>query len=121
MTRILVAEDDEPTAQMLQMALEHAGCCVEIARNGREALEKIRTGDYEAIVSDQNMPGLTGEQLAVVVHRTERGTPLVLVSGEPFDEDYPLPEGVVARFQKPLTSAELLGAINDALGKSPRT
>ena len=48
---------------MLQYALEQFGYDVTVAQDGREALELVRTGRFRLVISDWEMPGLTGLQL----------------------------------------------------------
>lgn len=58
--RFLVVEDDLPIAQMMASILTDEGHKVDIADNGRLALEKIETQDYDLILSDLRMPELDG-------------------------------------------------------------
>jgi len=58
--RILVVEDDSPIAQMIASILTDEGHKVDIADNGRLALEKIEKQEYDLIVSDLRMPELDG-------------------------------------------------------------
>jgi putative two-component system response regulator len=61
--RILVVEDDGISAEMLENALAAFGHQVTLAGNGREALELIRTGLYRLVISDWEMPEMTGIEL----------------------------------------------------------
>ena len=67
--RILIVDDDEFTAEMLQFSLEEFGYEVTVAGNGREALELIRSGLYHLVVSDWEMPEMTGVELCREVRR----------------------------------------------------
>lgn len=61
--RILVVEDDGISAEMLEHALAAFGYQVTLAANGRKALERIRTGLYRLVISDWEMPEMTGIEL----------------------------------------------------------
>ena len=61
--RVLVAEDDCVTAEILERFLEELGYEVAIAHNGRDALELVRTGAYRIVVSDWEMPEMSGLEL----------------------------------------------------------
>jgi len=61
--RVLVVEDDDVTAEMLAHALRDFGYEVEIAGDGREAFRQVRTGRYRLVVSDWEMPEMTGVEL----------------------------------------------------------
>ena len=60
--RLLVVDDDQAVAAVVTAVLEDEGS-VEAAANGAEALEKIETGYYAAIVSDFSMPVMNGMEL----------------------------------------------------------
>lgn len=57
--KILVVDDDDMIAELLRIILEDEGL-VTIARDGREALSLLENGYYALIVSDVDMPGLSG-------------------------------------------------------------
>jgi putative two-component system response regulator len=69
MMNILVAEDDDLTAQMVAHALEKFGYRVTVARDGTEAFKLLRTGRYRLMVSDWQMPGMTGLELCEQIRR----------------------------------------------------
>ena len=82
--QVVLAIDDEPEVlaaleEMLAMlGYEPAGY-----QDPRAALEAFRAdpGRYEAVVSDEVMPGLTGTQLAVELRKSKPGIPIVIASG----------------------------------------
>ncbi len=57
---ILVAEDNLVNQMMAQQMLELVGCKVDIAENGKEALQKSQQGDYDLILMDCMMPEMNG-------------------------------------------------------------
>jgi len=61
--RILIADDDDLSADILANTLTEAGHQVTLARNGREALGLMRSGLYRLVVSDWEMPEMTGIEL----------------------------------------------------------
>jgi DNA-binding response OmpR family regulator len=61
--RVLVVDDDYDLAQLLRDVLTYENCEVEIAGNGMEAMDRLRTGDYEAVICDLMMPRVDGEAL----------------------------------------------------------
>ncbi|MFC7478694.1 response regulator [Dankookia sp. GCM10030260] len=83
--RVLIAEDEALVAMSLQDLLDSDGHDVETAPNGAAALSAARSlgGLLDVLVTDLNMPFLSGEDL---IHdlRTERpDLPVVVVSGSP--------------------------------------
>jgi putative two-component system response regulator len=71
--RTLIVDDDELALEMLGHALVQQGFEVETARNGQEALEKIREGSCRLIISDWEMPGMSGEELCQAVRKEDLG------------------------------------------------
>jgi signal transduction histidine kinase/ActR/RegA family two-component response regulator len=67
--RILVVDDESEIAEMLQGLLYNEGFKVDVARNGKLALDRIQKTDYDIIISDIKMPVIGGEQLFEIVRR----------------------------------------------------
>ena len=113
--RILVADDNLTHQRLLSTMLQGAGFAVEVASDGKEALKTALAAKFDLIITDQNMPGLTGEQLAALLHRFRPGTPLILLSADAPDPADELPPEFTARYQTPLRKADLLAAVDGAL------
>jgi CheY-like chemotaxis protein len=112
--RLLVVDDDAAARRFIGDVLLASGYEVEFAGDGRDALQKCRECAFDLIISDQRMPGATGEQIALVVSRTQ-GTPVILLTGAPVAREFPLPEGVSHLLSKPITPAALVAAADQAL------
>jgi len=79
MKKILVIDDSALMRKQLRIILEGAGYEVDIARNGEEGLEKIKSGTPDAVTLDINMPVMDG--LTCLSHiMTEMPLPVVMVS-----------------------------------------
>ena len=61
--RVLIAEDDSVTSLMLEYCLEQFGYEVTVVDNGLKALELVRTGEFQLVISDWSMPKMTGLEL----------------------------------------------------------
>jgi EAL domain-containing protein (putative c-di-GMP-specific phosphodiesterase class I) len=81
--RVLVVDDDEQLGRALARALSKAGYEVVVHHQGKTALEAVRAGGFEAIVSDIEMPGLTGIELLRAVRDHDRDLPVILITGAP--------------------------------------
>jgi putative two-component system response regulator len=71
--RVLVVEDDDFSADVLENALVRFGYEVAKARNGREALEHVRSGLYHLVISDWEMPEMTGVELCRQIRQQHTG------------------------------------------------
>ena len=69
--RVLVVEDDSISAEFLRNSLVHFGYDVTVAENGREAFEILRTGEFRMVVSDWEMPEMSGAQLCRLVRQRQ--------------------------------------------------
>ncbi|MBL9091122.1 MAG: response regulator [Planctomycetaceae bacterium] len=61
--KVLVAEDDRDAMDLLENALQHFGYEVTRAEDGFEALDAIRSGQFQIVISDWEMPGMNGIEL----------------------------------------------------------
>jgi DNA-binding response OmpR family regulator len=61
MRHVLIVEDDHELADLLREVLVYENCLPDVAGNGMEALEKLRTADFEAVICDLMMPRVDGE------------------------------------------------------------
>ncbi len=61
--KILVVDDEESIREFLQIMLKREKMDVELAANGREGLKKFTEGDYDLVISDIQMPELSGLEL----------------------------------------------------------
>ncbi|MDX9813186.1 MAG: response regulator [Sulfurimonas sp.] len=105
-TKILLAEDDEINQKVLLALLEDSGIAIDIASNGKEALELLEKSSYALVLMDSNMPILNGEQTtrAIRANPSYDHLPVVALSGELIQSEVDLmfEAGVDEYLQKPL-------------------
>ena len=79
---VLIAEDSRIQAQILSKRLVHAGFPVRLAENGAVALESIRKERPTVVISDIEMPEMTGYELCSAVKEDSelRTIPFILLS-----------------------------------------
>lgn len=124
MSRILVVEDSQTQAQALSFVLEEAGYEVELVRDGRAGLDRIRASDdLDAVLSDVVMPRMDGFELCRSIRSEERGQhlPVLLLTSlsdsgqilrglEAGADNYILkpyePDDLLARLERVLRSAK---------------
>ena len=79
--RVLVVEDDPDLAALEADVLEERGHAVEIANNGKEALEAVQRAAPDIILLDMKMPVMGGREFAEEYRRREsRAAPIVVVT-----------------------------------------
>ena len=78
---LLIVDDDEDTRRLLTQIFIARGLNVRIAKDGFEALERIRNGRPEILLSDLNMPGMSGFELLSVVRRLYPEIYVIAMSG----------------------------------------
>ena len=82
MARILVAEDDQFTREIVQRALEAAGHQVLAAEDGSEALAATEGGaSFDLVVTDVEMPGISGLELAEQILKRNPSQKILVMSG----------------------------------------
>ncbi len=116
--RILVADDQEVICELIAEYLRADGHAVEIACDGNDALQKFDAAKFDMIVTDQSMPGMSGEQLARAINETTPGTPVILLTGfgDEMQARGTLPEGISLIVGKPVSAADLRRAVLEASG-----
>lgn len=81
-TRVLVVDDDKSVLRMIEYGLQRLGPEYEIflAKDMEAAMRFIEQEQFDLIITDYMMPGLTGVDLARVVHRLSPSTQIVLMT-----------------------------------------
>jgi nitrogen-specific signal transduction histidine kinase len=119
--RILVVDDENMLATLEKMLLESLGYKVEAFFDSNEALQafKRRPADFDLIVTDMTMPGMTGEQLSEEVHKIRPDIPVILCTGfsELIDQEQAQQLGINKFLTKPVGKEELAKAIREILDK----
>ncbi|MBE1276160.1 MULTISPECIES: response regulator [Enterovibrio] len=84
MRKILAADDSVSIRQMVSHTLKEAGYQVETANDGAEALSKAKSGDYDVIISDVNMPNMDGLEFVRQVRAVPqyKFTPILMLTTE---------------------------------------
>ena len=78
---LLVVDDDDATREGLRDLLAEAGFTVDIARDGVEALQKIRNHDFSVVLLDVRLPGINGLDILARCSGTPGAPKMVLMTG----------------------------------------
>ena len=114
---ILVADDDAGSRELLTELLRHSGHSVTAVPDGREALAALTKDNFEIVLMDEEMPGMSGlEATRAILQRTAPGQkrPIIVgISGNSTAEDEQrcLAAGMDAFFAKPVRAAELFSLL----------
>lgn len=79
---ILVVDDDPDLRCILQDRLTHRGYMVETAGDGREALTKLDHADFDGVLLDVMMPGITGLVVLQEIRKHDLSLPVVMMTGQ---------------------------------------
>jgi PAS domain S-box-containing protein len=118
---VLVAEDNEFNAQLLEQLLGRRGHRVRVADNGRAALALAAEGGFDLLLLDVHMPELDGFQVAQAVRARERAAgghlPIIALTARSRQEDRErcLAAGMDDFLAKPVQAADLWAAIDRVL------
>jgi signal transduction histidine kinase/CheY-like chemotaxis protein len=114
--RLLVVDDDPDVRATVAQMLSEGGHSVDSVSNGRSALASLEMEEFDLVVSDYLMPGMSGAELIAEARRTKPEQPFLIVSGFADSEELMRSCPDTARIGKPFTAAELLGAVERAVG-----
>jgi signal transduction histidine kinase/CheY-like chemotaxis protein len=124
--KILVVDDDVRNIFALTSALEHKGAVVEIARNGREAINKLNdVDDIDLVLMDVMMPEMDGYEATVEIRKDPRWRklPIIAVTAKAMrdDQERCLQAGSNDYLSKPIDLDRLFSLIRVWLPKMERT
>ncbi len=119
--RILVAEDNLINQQVVREFLQLSGVSVDIAGNGREALQLLERGAYDAILMDVHMPEMGGVEATEIIRRQPRYAHLpiiALTAGVTQEERERCERGGMNDFvAKPINPEELISMLGYWVGR----
>jgi putative two-component system response regulator len=123
MTRVLVIDDEDIVRMLVMEILDSSGYAVTGAESAERALALLEESDYDLVVSDVIMPGLSGLELLELVHERRASLPVVLVTGAgTYDTlSQALTRGAAGLVTKPFSHAQLQAAVADALERATRS
>ena len=81
-SKILIADDEEPILFGLTELLKEEGYGVSGACDGKEALEKLRTNDFDLLLADLKMPKLDGLQILDAIKQEKILTEVIIITGK---------------------------------------
>lgn len=113
---VLVVEDNPAMATLVRFNLTRAGYDVTVAGNGRQAWDHLEEQQFDVVVTDHQMPEMTGAELCQRIHESDRtsGLPVIMLTAKELelDPDF-LMQGLGVRrvLGKPFSPAQLVEAV----------
>ncbi len=121
--RVLVVDDSLTVRELERKLLDHRGYSVDVAIDGMDGWNAVRTGNYDLVIADVDMPRMDGIELVSLIKKDARlsTTPVMIVSYKDREEDRQ--RGLQAGASYYLTKSSfhdetLLEAVADLIGES---
>jgi signal transduction histidine kinase/ActR/RegA family two-component response regulator len=120
---ILVAEDNVLNQAVARAILEAMGCRLDVANDGAEALEMLRSGPYDLVLMDINMPRMGGVEALAHIRAGETGDarlPVIALTADamPGENEKLLALGFDSVQPKPIQPMALISAISQACAQA---
>jgi signal transduction histidine kinase/ActR/RegA family two-component response regulator len=119
---ILLVEDNEANALVATTMLEQFGYTYDVASNGEEALARVRSNNYDVVLMDLQMPGMSGLEVTSVIRNSElvQQRPRLYILGMTAhaltgDRERCLRAGMDDYISKPFNPDELHAKLHEAL------
>lgn len=120
--KVLLAEDNAINQEVAAEILKRSGMAVDIAQNGKEAVEAVRSNEYDIILMDIQMPIMNGYEAASEIRKNQTNCklPIIAMTAEamPSDIEECMKSGMDAHVSKPIDVSRLLGTIAAYVNKS---
>ncbi len=118
--RILVVEDEAKLAQFIELELKYEGYEVQVARDGLTGLTTARENNFDLVILDWMLPGISGLEICRRLRLTGNKVPIILVTAkdEVSDRVAGLDAGADDYVVKPFSVEELLARVRASLRRT---
>jgi two-component system response regulator FlrC len=116
--RILIVEDERDVLDMLEEVLTGEGHTVITALDGKAGLDCFQRQPVDIVLTDLNMPGISGLEMASRIKKINPSVPVMLLTGWDVGLDTAelAAKGIDCFIKKPFTIADILLALDDLCG-----
>lgn len=117
MHRVLVVDDDRVLQQSVKQALEFHNFVVDVAENGREAVNAVYRENFDLVVMDVNMPGMNGIDALIEIKKHNPAIIVLIITAysNVGDAVRAVKEGAYNYLEKPISSENLVALIKRSL------
>jgi CheY-like chemotaxis protein len=119
--RILIVEDNPVDEQLFKATLSPLSLNIDVAKDGREGYQKLKTNAYDLVIVDLILPNMSGVELLRTIKEENIGLPPTLVCSSLSADSYImecLKLGASSYLIKPISALNLLNSISDCLALS---
>ncbi|WP_329139910.1 response regulator transcription factor [Streptomyces sp. NBC_00670] len=119
--RVLVVEDEQYMARVLELGLRREAIAVDVVHDGTTALERVTVYDYDAVVLDRDLPGVHGDEVCrrIVAMGAECRVLMLTAAGRLGDKVEGLGLGADDYLAKPFDFPELVARLRALYRRSP--
>jgi len=115
---ILIVDDDQLYLGLVKSIVEQAGVKARYATSGKEAVAILEEGPFATLITDLQMPGMNGYELALTAKGLHPGIDIVLITGS---ESRDVPRlaglaGISTVMAKPVGAAQIRELVRDKAG-----
>ena len=119
MVRIMIIEDDKEMRSLLKDFFEEEGFEIDSASNGVDALRMLSGDHFDLVITDIQMPGLTGLDILPRIRRLKPETPIIVMTAYGSDEvrRRSLERGATTYLEKPIRLSKLRTLIREVVSR----
>lgn len=116
--RILLVDDDDTIQMTVVLILEKAGFHVDVANNGKEAIDTLKNQFYDLVLMDSQMPVMNGCESTIEIRKLDgyaRHVPIIALTATDISDDLStkfINAGIDDYVTKPFENKDLINAIN---------
>jgi CheY-like chemotaxis protein len=112
--RVLVIDDEQSIAQLIEDALSIEGHSVDVATSGGEGVGMAEVSDYDLVLTDLGMPDMSGWEVAAQIKRRDPELPIILVTGwgTTLESAEVTAAGIAGVIHKPFDIRELIETVH---------
>ena len=122
MKKVLIVDDHAPVIRVLRLGVEEAGYEVDVATNGSECLVKLCAGHPDFLVTDIDMPRMSGKDLCLAIESDfpDRKFPIVVLTSrtELEHRDWTRKIENLTFMEKPVSVRRLVSQIQQSIGSA---
>src|SRR5918996_1017418 len=123
MSRVLVVDDDDAVRGVLQMLLSRKGHLHQVVQTGEAAVDAISAQRFDLVITDKNLPGISGLEVLREVKRRSPDTDVLLMTGYASMDSAidPLNQGAAGYLEKPFDHVRIVADKIDGILEKRRT